>query len=43
MIVIGADTHKSTHTAGAVDARTAEVRGDSTVPARQAGHEELLR
>jgi transposase len=43
MIVIGADTHKSTHTAGAVDARTAELRGDSTVPAREAGHEELLR
>ena len=37
MIVIGADTHKKTHTVGAVDARTGEVRGELTKPARRAG------
>ena len=35
MIVIGTDTHKKTHTCGAVDAFTAAVRGELTVPARK--------
>jgi transposase len=35
MIVIGADTHKRTHTCGAVDALTAAARGELTVPARK--------
>jgi transposase len=35
MIVIGTDTHKRTHTCGAVDALTAAARGELTVPARK--------
>lgn len=42
MIVIGADTHKRTHTCGAVDARTAELRGELTAAARSRGYVELL-
>lgn len=42
MIVIGADPHKSTHTAAAVDSATGELRSSETVAARQAGHARLL-
>ncbi len=42
MIVIGPDPHKSQHTVAAVDAQTAELRGDLTVAAKRAGHERLL-
>jgi transposase len=37
MIVIGADTHKSTHTLAAVDAATARVVATKTVSAREDG------
>jgi len=37
MIVIGADTHKSTHTLAAVDAATGRVIATKTVNARQDG------
>ncbi|MGZ6565196.1 MAG: IS110 family RNA-guided transposase [Solirubrobacteraceae bacterium] len=43
MIVIGTDTHKKTHTCGAVDALTAAVRGELTVPARNGSFGKLLR
>jgi hypothetical protein len=43
MIVIGTDTHKKTHTCGAVDAFTAAVRGELTVPARGGSFGKLLR
>jgi transposase len=43
MIVIGTDTHKKTHTCGAVDALTAAARGELTVPARKGGFGKLLR
>jgi transposase len=43
MIVIGADTHKRTHTCGAVDALTAAARGELTVPARHGSFGKLLR
>jgi transposase len=42
MIVIGADTHKSTHTVVAVDAGSGRLRGDRTAAARRHGFEELL-
>lgn len=42
MIVIGADPHKQTHTAAALDAQTAEQLDELTVKARDAGHERLL-
>jgi transposase len=42
MIVIGADPHKSTHTAAAVDRATGELRSSETVAARSAGHARLL-
>jgi transposase len=42
MIVIGADPHKSTHTACAVDALTGELRSSETASAREAGHAQLL-
>lgn len=42
MIVIGIDPHKRTHTAAAVDGGLGELRGERTVPARRAGHDELL-
>ena len=32
MIVIGADTHKSTHALAAVDAGTGEIRGELRDP-----------
>ena len=43
MIVIGTDTHKQTHTTGAVDALTARARGEHTAPARRGGFGKLLR
>lgn len=43
MIVIGTDTHKRTHTCGAVDALTAAARGELTVPAREGAFGKLLR
>jgi transposase len=42
VIVIGVDPHKQTHTGAVVDAATGELRGERTVKARQAGHEQLL-
>jgi transposase len=42
MIVIGTDTHKRTHTAGAVFAQTGRQAGELTAPARRAGFGELL-
>jgi len=42
MIVIGTDTHKATHTCGAVDARTGQLCGEKTARARQPGFRELL-
>src|SRR5919106_6885146 len=43
MIVIGTDTHKRTHTCGAVDAFTAAARGELTAPARKGSFGMLLR
>jgi transposase len=43
MIVIGADTHKSTHALAAVDAGTGEVRGEREIAADEAGHCQALR
>jgi len=43
MIVIGTDTHKRTHTCGAVDAFTAAARGELTAPARAGSFGKLLR
>ena len=43
MIVIGADTHKSTHALAAVDAGTGEVRGEREIAADEKGHREALR
>jgi transposase len=42
MIVIGTDTHKRTHTCGAVFAGTGQLAGELTAPAREAGFNELL-
>jgi transposase len=42
MIVIGTDTHKVTHTCGAVDARTGQIAGELTAAARKPGFRELL-
>jgi len=42
MIVIGTDTHKRTHTCGAVFAGTGRLAGELTAPAREAGFRELL-
>src|SRR5215211_8043598 len=42
MIVIGTDTHKSTHTCGAVFAGTGQLAGGLTAAAREAGFRELL-
>jgi transposase len=41
MIVIGTDTHKRTHTCGAVFAGTGQLAGELTAPARKAGFAEL--
>jgi transposase len=42
MIVIGADTHKSTHTCAAVSTASGQPDGELTVPAREPGFRELL-
>jgi transposase len=42
MIVIGTDTHKRTHTCGAVFAGTGRLAGELTAPAREPGFRELL-
>jgi transposase len=42
MIVIGADPHKQSHTAAAIEAFTGELRSSETVSAREAGHATLL-
>jgi transposase len=42
MIVIGADTHKATHTCGAVSAATGQLAGELTASARKQGFTELL-
>jgi transposase len=43
MIVIGADTHKSSHALAAVDRGTGEVVGERGIVAREAGHRDALR
>src|SRR5829696_8936833 len=43
MIVIGTDTHKRTHTCGAVDALTAAARAEFTAPARTGSFGKLVR
>ncbi len=42
MIVIGADTHKRSHTVAAVEAATGRVLGERTVSARQRSFDVLL-
>jgi transposase len=42
MIVIGTDTHKQTHTCGAVFAQTGQFSGELTAPAREPGFRELV-
>lgn len=42
MIVIGADTHKATHTCAAVDGGSGQLAGELTVSARKPGFVELL-
>jgi transposase len=42
MIVIGTDTHKATHTCGAVFAGTGQLAGERTASARERGFRELL-
>lgn len=42
MIVIGTDTHKRSHTCGAVFAQTGQLAGELTAPARKTGFAELL-
>ena len=42
MIVIGADTHKRTHTCAAAKSGTGEVAGEMTAAARKQGFRELL-
>jgi len=43
MIIIGADTHKRSHSLGAVDGQTAAVVGERTIRADEAGHLAALR
>lgn len=42
MIVVGVDAHRDSHTAAAVDGRTAVLIDERTVAARRPGHEDLL-
>jgi transposase len=42
MIVLGADTHKQSHTVGAVDAATGRVIADKTVKAKRRSFDDLL-
>ena len=43
MIVLGADTHKRSHTVAAVAAATGELLGELTVQVGAGGFEALLR
>src|SRR4051794_16249121 len=43
MIVLGADTHKRSHTVAAVAATTGELLGEQTVPVGRQGFGALLR
>jgi transposase len=43
MIVIGADTHKHSHTVAAVEAATGRARGDRTARAKRRSFDDLLR
>jgi transposase len=43
MIVIGADTHKSTHALAAVDAATGQLLSEREIPAAEKGHLDALR
>ena len=43
MIVLGADTHKRSHTVAAVAAATGELLGDQAVQVGQRGFDALLR
>src|SRR5215216_2158146 len=43
MIVVGADTHKRSHTIAAVAAATGELRGEQTVAVGRRGFDALLR
>jgi transposase len=43
MIVLGADTHKRSHTIAAVAAATGELRGEQTVAVGRRGFGTLLR
>src|SRR5215216_4602222 len=43
MIVLGADTHKRSHTIAAVSAATGELSGERTVPVGQRGFGAVLR
>ena len=43
MIVLGADTHKRSHTIAAVAAATGELLGEQTVPVGRRGFDALLR
>src|SRR5215217_8608912 len=42
MIVIGADTHKRSHTVAAVDAATGRLLGEQTIAARRRSFDALL-
>jgi transposase len=42
MIVLGADTHKSSHTIAAVGASTGELLGDTTIRVGERGFDEAL-
>src|SRR3954449_11701704 len=43
MIVLGADTHKRSHTIAAVTATTGELRGEQTIQVGRGGFDALLR
>jgi transposase len=43
MIVLGADTHKRSHTVAALAAPTGELLGEQTVPVGRGGFGSLLR
>src|SRR3954471_3027556 len=43
MIVLGADTHKRSHTVAAVAAATGELGGEQTIPVGARGFDALLR
>ena len=43
MIVLGADTHKRSHTIAAIAAGTGELHGEQTIQVGERGFEALLR